>query len=1164
MTLRWTLYIIITAIGILGIKAQELPNHRIKKFILTQDTVQIDTSIIAVKSITISSKQKQYLEGIDYFMNYTYGYLISLNIPKNSEIEIQYSIMALDLKKPIQHKSELLINPVYTVTKNPFLYDGNGSSAPLFDRQGLLMSGNIARGISAGNNQNVVVNSNLNLQLSGKVGDMDVVAVISDENNPIQPEGNTQTIQDFDKVFIQLSKNNNSIVVGDFQMQRPTDSYFMNYNKKSRGAQFSVAIPVNKNMTLKAGGEAAISRGRFSRNIINCIEGNQGPYRLTGSNGETYIIIISGTEAVYIDGEKMSRGEQNDYVIDYNSGEITFMPKRIITQYNRIIVEFQYSDRNYARSVFHYNTQVETKKSRLRFNYYTEQDNKNQPFLQTLTDSNKLVLANAGDNLSQAFTSGATPIHEFSKNKILYRKTDSLGYNNVYVFTTEAGIDTVFYEVQFSYTGEGKGNYKLSPTSANGRVFEWIQPIGTSAQGNYEPIIQLVSPKRNQMISVGGDYNISINTHVTAEYAHSIYDKNTYSDIDKTNDGGNAYKLIVSNRTALTANPDNKWFFDTEMNIEKVDKNFRYIERYRNVEFDRTWNRLLTNTTNQDTGYDEQIYNFKGSLSHAHNGSLTYQLGYYNKNKTFTGLQHLVSWNFKFGKTKFSGNSELLTTENKYSTTPTNSNLQAYHLDVNRAVLFFVAGAKYDRERSLFKLNSDSILFGSYGYDQMGFYIKNKDSSHVKYRVEYSQREDLLPLNSALIKSTTGKNISTNLDYLQKNNNRISLTFVYRELVINDTAVIKINPEHTILTRFEYDYGIFKRFVTGNTYFQLGSGNELRRDYQFIEVQPGMGTYVWKDFNDDGKQSTNEFVVASFADKNQANYIKIFLPTNSSVRVNTNQFNQTININPAAVWSNAKDFRKVIAKFSLLTALKLDRKTSDLNSSDFVNPLAFVKDSQIISRNTTFRNTFFFNRSNPTYGADYTYQDNRGKAYLTSGFDNRQKHENSINARWNVNSTNSIIVAYNFGQRLYTSDFYSENNYQYQYTEIKPKYVYQATRTLRLTLVYSYFNGQTLPNYGNQIATNQETGGELRYSIAKAGAINIKYSSYQVAFNGNISSPLGYDMLQGFLVGQNSVWNINFQQMLGGNVQVTFNYDGRKSENRSIIHVGKVEARYLF
>ena len=236
--------------------------------------------------------------------------------------------------------------------QNPFRYEPN-KAGELIDYGTLNSAGNVSRGIGFGNAQDVVVNSNLNLRINGTVAnDVEVLAVISDENNPIQPEWNTQQIQDFDQVYITLKKDSTTLTLGDFLMQRPADSYFINYYKKSRGIQVqNVTHSHDWRITTEA--EAALSRGRFNRNRIDGIEGNSGPYRLSGENGELFIVVIAGTENVFLDGRALTRGENNDYVVNYNTGEITFTPRILITRYSRIVVEFQYSDRNYGRAVAH-------------------------------------------------------------------------------------------------------------------------------------------------------------------------------------------------------------------------------------------------------------------------------------------------------------------------------------------------------------------------------------------------------------------------------------------------------------------------------------------------------------------------------------------------------------------------------------------------------------------------------------------------------------------------------------------------------------------------------------------------------------------------------------------------------------------------------------------
>jgi hypothetical protein len=784
--------------------------------------------------------------------------------------------------------------------------------------------------------------------------------------------------------------------------------------------------------------------------------------------------------------------------------------------------------------------------------------------LQNLSDSNISLLASVGDRLNDALVPSERKT-AFVASRILYRKIDTLGYANVYVFTQDKNSDSVFYELQFALVGQGKGNYIQARTDANGRVFQWVAPVGGVRQGNYEPVTQLISPKRRQMYTIGADWQPRKGSLIGVELVQSDNDINLFSDKDKGNDKGYGVKLNAKNTSNISADESNGWKLSTEASYEYVDKNFRYIERYRNVEFDRIWNRQLNNGVNSDTGFEENISFGKVTLQKSQSFQLYYQLGSYLRDKSFSGWQHLAGSRFITTNYQLLAETEWLDTKDNTKTTQTDNEVRRYKAEAGRRIYSSFAGAKLDKEISSFKWNGDTLLPTSFAFTQYAVYLKNADSTQLKYLLQYTEREDELPKTKEYATSTLGRNFNANAEYTQENGNRFTLNANYRQLIVKDTTFSKLAPEKTVLVRLEYDYGFFRRLVVANTYYQVGSGQELRRDFQYIEVFPGQGVYVWKDFNNDGIKQLNEFVVASFIERNQANYIKVFLPTTFFIPVNTNQFSQTLNINPSVYWGNQRGLKKFIARFYNQTGVKLDRKTTRLSTYDFLNPLLFnIPDSQQISLSSLVRNTLFFNRSNPTFGCDYGIQENRSRSFLTNGFEQRTKLEHAFNIRYNFSQSWGISMAYNKGFRRYNSEFFAVNNFNYYYDEIKPKCTYQFNQQFRVSILFGYFESMNAIEYGGQKGVNRETGIEIRYALNQAGVVNAKYSYYKVAFNGDISSPVGYDMLNGFSVGENMVWNVNYQQRLGGNLQINMNYDARKTEGSPIIHVGRMEARYLF
>ena len=163
----------------------------------------------------------------------------------------------------------------FTIKEKKILYDEgilvkkNSRSQILGD---LNAKGSIIRGITFGNNQGQSVQSSMDMQIAGKLSkDVSILASISDHNLPIQADGYTQTLQEFDKIYLQLNiKDKNILKAGHLDLQ-DDQTYFGKYQRRSMGIGFQTNFGKEHKTFLEF--SAGVARSEFHRIRFQGVEG---------------------------------------------------------------------------------------------------------------------------------------------------------------------------------------------------------------------------------------------------------------------------------------------------------------------------------------------------------------------------------------------------------------------------------------------------------------------------------------------------------------------------------------------------------------------------------------------------------------------------------------------------------------------------------------------------------------------------------------------------------------------------------------------------------------------------------------------------------------------------------------------------------------------------
>jgi len=1123
-----------------GLQAQEINSlYKTKKIPFTRDTIQLENTSINSSNFKLLDANDQPIDTTFYKINFTKGTLI-LNekfSASSDSLTVHYLKLPEILTKEYRIYDDSKVVSNEATAGSLYKLEGESLQKKNTPFDGLNTSGSITRGVTVGNNQNSVLNSNLDLQITGKLSEkVSLRASLQDNNIPLQDGGYSQKLDQFDNVFMELFSEKWNIRAGDVFLENHK-TQFLNFNKKAQGiaASFDFGDEDNKTNVFAS---AALVRGQYAKSDFVGQEGNQGPYKLIGQSGELYVLVISGSERVYVNGILLKRGENNDYTIDYNAGEILFTPLFTITSEMRIAVEYQYSNQNYTRLVTYAGGSHESKKWSFGSYLYSENDLKNQPLQQSLSAEQAQILVDAGDN-TDLMVAPSAYLDSYSDNKILYKKTI---VNTIEVFEYSNNPDDVLFNVRFSQVAVNKGNYILKNSAAISRIYEYIEPVNGIPQGNYEPVIQLIAPIKTQVATFLGKYNPTEKTAIDFEIGVSNNDKNLFSSQDDSNNEGLATKINAKQRLF-----SKKWNVDAFANYQFIAKDFSSVERLYSIEFSRDWNLGTTAIGNQS-------YLVSGlQMTLPEKGSLVYQFEKLDFSGNFSGNRHILNALFNLNHWKIQSQGSFLNSDATSSTSKflRNQTQVKYHFKKNWIGTRLRLEDNQEKNKTTNEFSALSQRFSEYG-----FFAGRGDSTKVFVELGYFKRANDSLQNGIIQRVNNSQTFALRSKLIQTNKSDLSLFVNYRVLDFVD-ATKKNEP--SLNSRMIYNDRFFNQLIQSTTVFETNSGSIPQQEFTYLEVPVGQGVYTWNDYNANGIQELEEFEVAPFVD--QAKYIRVYLPNRIYVKTHQNKFSQSIVLNPNQ-WQNETGFKKMLSYFYNQTSYLIDRKVENKGDNFDLNPFS-KSDENVLGLNSSFRNSLFYNRGKQNHSVTYTYVQNENKNLLSIGSQNAKNSSNQIQYNHLYRKSWLFGMFAKTIQTALTSENYPEKNYEIKGYQLAPKISYLFSKSTSWDLFYE------LQNKENQIG-NFETllqsrfGTSFTYAGEKKFTMNGEVSFYQNKFVGDEFSSVGFQMLEGLQTGQNLTWRLLLQKNLTNFLDINFNYQGRKSETSQAIHTGSVQLRAYF
>ena len=1075
-------------------------------------------------------------------------------------------------------------------------------------------SGSISRGFEVGSNRDLGLTSGFNLQFSGDVAkDVNITGALTEDQTPIQPEGTTQTLNEIDKVFIRIKATDHfTSTLGDFDldMNSPKDPALLYQSPAPLGVSTGPpdAFRAFGQSTLDVisrkliGAEATVRtndvsatvagaapRGEFTTNTIQGQEAFQGPYQLTGKNGTSAILIVAGTEHVYVDGVLQVRGERNDYIIDYALAQITFQPRRLITSDSRITVDFEYSDQQYNRSFFAANAkgQLFNGAFQISTTFLREGDNQDAPLDLSLSDSDRATLAHAGADPTKASKSGVAYAGRNASGNAQgsYVLADTVVNGTRTIYYRYAPLDTVnaLYNVTFGYAGTGKGDYTRLAIGQ-------FQFVGQGL-GDYDTLVFLPLPQLHQVMAVSSNLRLTKNLALTGEFASSALDPNRFAAIPSIT--GNAYHFGALFADTLPVAGYTE-FRATERNL---GSQFTPIDRIQSVEFERQYgnDQLPVNTDNSTlpvTGKlnqeaDLTIHPLRSLILEGGYGDLEEQQLEFSSSRVFGHAELLqdsafvpnASLTVEYIPTHDSSTHEQAIWDRLSSeiskTFPIGKNVfsigMRYGAETKRATPFELPGLQFD------SLTAESFQYRTFSpIASITIGPQLRITGDYEYRTEDSARIGLL---SPISRANTEHVAAAVMD-LGGFGANVDLTL--RDKKYWDSIAYAENggDQSTLLLRFEPRFTLASHGLTADALYEISNERTARLQQVFVPVPQGLGNYYYVgDLNHNGKPDPNEFAPATYAD--QGDFILVTVPTEQLFPTTNLRSNFRVHLEPrdllglqhATSW-----WQSILANISSESYLKLEETSTDPNPNDiyFFHLSHFRNDSTTINGLMEIGQDFNILENNSSQSYLVHYLERESAAQYNTGLQHAYEAECSIRGRFrpSFEFSNETTITSTTDQS--TGDSLSVN----------PPH---NTETLGISTNWSYHPLGSRFDYGAALAVSRgiehSTTPELigitdaatlraSYSLETRARLRAEFERDELTIS---PTPLDilqlpYSLTQGKSLGVTWLWTLALDYQFGSGIVATLSYDGRNEAGdllgnagqRVTIHNARVEVRATF